>query len=83
MIFGAPLALALGVPFVPLRKPGKLPGEAVGDELHGWPDADGTVLGALREAGLSSLAVALSLTFALMPSHFTVISPPRKSKFQI
>ncbi|KAF8063014.1 APT4 [Scenedesmus sp. PABB004] len=28
-IFGAPLALALGVPFVPLRKPGKLPGETV------------------------------------------------------
>jgi adenine phosphoribosyltransferase len=24
-IFGAPLALALGVPFVPVRKPGKLP----------------------------------------------------------
>lgn len=28
LIFGAPLALELGVPFVPLRKPGKLPGEA-------------------------------------------------------
>lgn len=28
-IFGPPLALALGVPFVPLRKPGKLPGEVV------------------------------------------------------
>lgn len=26
LIFGAPLALALQVPFVPLRKPGKLPG---------------------------------------------------------
>ncbi len=26
-IFGPPLALRLGVPFVPLRKPGKLPGE--------------------------------------------------------
>ena len=26
LIFGAPLALALKVPFVPLRKPGKLPG---------------------------------------------------------
>jgi adenine phosphoribosyltransferase len=26
LIFGAPLALRLGVPFVPLRKPGKLPG---------------------------------------------------------
>lgn len=25
-IFGAPLALALGCAFVPLRKPGKLPG---------------------------------------------------------
>lgn len=29
MIFGAPLALALDVPFVPLRKPGKLPGETI------------------------------------------------------
>ena len=27
LIFGAPLALALGVAFVPLRKPGKLPGQ--------------------------------------------------------
>lgn len=26
LIFGAPLALALNIPFVPLRKPGKLPG---------------------------------------------------------
>jgi hypothetical protein len=26
LIFGAPLALALGAAFVPLRKPGKLPG---------------------------------------------------------
>lgn len=30
LIFGAPLALALGVPFVPLRKPGKLPGVCAG-----------------------------------------------------
>lgn len=29
LIFGAPLALALQVPFVPLRKPGKLPGETI------------------------------------------------------
>lgn len=28
-IFGAPLALALGIPFVPVRKKGKLPGETV------------------------------------------------------
>lgn len=28
LIFGAPLALALGCAFVPLRKPGKLPGGA-------------------------------------------------------
>jgi adenine phosphoribosyltransferase len=26
---GVPLALALGIPFVPLRKPGKLPGETI------------------------------------------------------
>ncbi|NMC63010.1 MAG: adenine phosphoribosyltransferase [SAR324 cluster bacterium] len=31
-IFGAPLALRLGVPFVPLRKPGKLPAETLGVE---------------------------------------------------
>lgn len=31
-IFGPPVALALGVPFVMLRKPGKLPGETVGEE---------------------------------------------------
>eukprot|EP00775_Hariotina_reticulata_P007239 gene7239-7452_t len=30
-IFGAPLALALKCPFVPLRKPGKLPGETVSE----------------------------------------------------
>ena len=29
-IFGPPIALALGLPFVPLRKPGKLPGKTVG-----------------------------------------------------
>ncbi len=29
-IIGAPLALALGVGFVPVRKPGKLPGDKVG-----------------------------------------------------
>jgi adenine/guanine phosphoribosyltransferase-like PRPP-binding protein len=29
-IFGPPIALALGVPFVPLRKPGKLPGVFIG-----------------------------------------------------
>lgn len=28
-IFGPPVALALGIPFVPLRKPGKLPGAVV------------------------------------------------------
>lgn len=27
LVFGAPLAIALGCAFVPLRKPGKLPGE--------------------------------------------------------
>jgi len=32
LIFGAPLALALSVPFVPLRKPGKLPGETISAE---------------------------------------------------
>ncbi|GAX75171.1 hypothetical protein CEUSTIGMA_g2615.t1 [Chlamydomonas eustigma] len=32
LIFGAPLALALGAAFVPLRKPGKLPGAKVFEE---------------------------------------------------
>uniref|UniRef100_A0A7S0V746 adenine phosphoribosyltransferase n=1 Tax=Polytomella parva TaxID=51329 RepID=A0A7S0V746_9CHLO len=32
LIFGAPLAIALGVPFVPLRKPGKLPGDKIFEE---------------------------------------------------
>ena len=31
-IFGAPLALRLGVPFVPVRKPGKLPAEKMSIE---------------------------------------------------
>lgn len=31
-IFGAPVALALNVPFIPIRKPGKLPYEKVGIE---------------------------------------------------
>jgi len=32
LIFGAPLALALKCAFVPLRKPGKLPGETISEE---------------------------------------------------
>lgn len=31
-IFGAPIALALNVPFIPIRKPGKLPYEKIGIE---------------------------------------------------
>lgn len=31
-IFGAPLAVALGVGFVPIRKAGKLPAETIGEE---------------------------------------------------
>ena len=31
-LFGAPVALSLGVPFVPIRKVGKLPGETVQEE---------------------------------------------------
>jgi len=31
-IFGAPLALKLGVPFIPLRKPGKLPSLSISQE---------------------------------------------------
>jgi len=30
-LFGAPVALALGLPFVPLRKPGKLPGAVISE----------------------------------------------------
>ena len=30
-LFGAPLALALGLPFIPVRKPGKLPREVISE----------------------------------------------------
>jgi adenine phosphoribosyltransferase len=33
-IFGAPLAFALGLPFVPARKKGKLPGETISEEFE-------------------------------------------------
>src|SRR4051795_3512509 len=33
-IFGAPVALALGTGFVPVRKPGKLPGEVITTEYE-------------------------------------------------
>lgn len=33
-IIGAPLAFALGVGFVPIRKPGKLPGEKIGHDYQ-------------------------------------------------
>jgi len=33
-LFGCPLAIAMGVPFVPARKPGKLPYESVGYEYE-------------------------------------------------
>ena len=29
LFFGAPVALALGLPFIPVRKPGKLPREVI------------------------------------------------------
>ena len=31
-VFGAPLAVKLGCPFIPIRKPGKLPGETISIE---------------------------------------------------
>jgi len=33
-LFGAPLALELGVGFVPVRKPGKLPREVIGESYE-------------------------------------------------
>jgi len=33
-IFGAPIALALGLPFVPVRKPGKLPHASIGHDYE-------------------------------------------------
>lgn len=33
-LFGAPLALALNLPFVPVRKPGKLPRETISEEYE-------------------------------------------------
>lgn len=33
-LFGAPLALAMGLPFVPVRKPGKLPREVISESYQ-------------------------------------------------
>ncbi len=33
-IFGAPLAYAMGLPFIPVRKPGKLPAETISEEFE-------------------------------------------------
>ena len=33
-LFGCPLAIAMGIPFVPARKPGKLPYESIGYEYE-------------------------------------------------
>ena len=33
-IFGAPLAYAMGLPFVPVRKPGKLPAETISEDYE-------------------------------------------------
>ncbi|WP_158379870.1 adenine phosphoribosyltransferase [Candidatus Williamhamiltonella defendens] len=33
-LFGAPLALALGLAFIPVRKPDKLPGETISENYH-------------------------------------------------
>ncbi len=41
LIFGAPLALALGAAFVPLRKPGKLPGAPWDAQGGGWGEPGG------------------------------------------
>ena len=34
ILFGAPLALALGIGFIPVRKPGKLPRETISEEYE-------------------------------------------------
>lgn len=36
LVIGAPLAVALRVPFIPIRKSRKLPGETVGVHFHGY-----------------------------------------------
>ncbi len=45
-LFGAPAALALGAGFVPLRKPGKLPGKVLGVDYELEYGADRLELGA-------------------------------------
>ena len=51
LIFGAPLALALKCAFVPLRKPGKLPGETIKEsyQLEYGSDTIEMHVGAIRE----------------------------------
>jgi len=51
LIYGAPLALALGAAFVPLRKPNKLPGETISEEyaLEYGTDKISMHVGAVQE----------------------------------
>lgn len=40
LYFGVPLAMALGIPFIPLRKPGKLPGPTFSEDFVKEYDKD-------------------------------------------
>ena len=72
LIFGAPLASALGCAFVPLRKPGKLPGE-------GWGGRE-PVLQARRNRGCAGIcagmpAAHLSRARSRVPTYLLLQRP--------
>eukprot|EP00803_Ostreobium_quekettii_P011140 evm.model.scf_71.3 EVM.evm.TU.scf_71.3 scf_71:52055-54038(+) len=72
LIFGAPLALALGCAFVPLRKPKKLPGETIGEEyeLEYGSDRIEMHVGAVKEKQRVLLVGAVHCVDILLNSIF-------------
>ncbi len=56
-LFGAPVALSLGMPFVPIRKVGKLPGETVQEEYV--LEYGTAILEVQRDAALSGRRVVI------------------------
>lgn len=56
-LFGAPVALSLGVPFVPIRKVGRLPGETVQEEYD--LEYGTAILEVQRDAALSGRRVVI------------------------
>ncbi len=56
-LFGVPVALSLGIPFVPIRKAGKLPGETVQEEYA--LEYGTAILEVQRDAALSGRRVVI------------------------